>query len=165
MLLSAALFGDDFPAVNVTTPDRQIEADNQNLIIDMVRTSTMIEATRAAITADYASYEDAVAMRKALVETFDFVMDGIGAQSKNDELYQIMNDVRQYAMNTMVTKGANLPVLRTLIVPVDTMPALNYAQYVYGDITRDAEIVARNPVVMRHPGFPLGGRELKVLSE
>jgi prophage DNA circulation protein len=165
LITAATTFGADFATVSITTPDRQIEADNQNLIIDTGRAALMIEATRAALTADYASYEDAASMRLTLIEAFDFVMDGIGAQSKNDELYQVINDVRQYAMDTMIAKGANLPVQRTLIVPGDVTPSLVYAQRVYKDITRDAEIAARNPIVMRHPGFPLGGRELKVLSE
>lgn len=163
--LSMITFGSNFPDVVVSTEDRQTELDNQKMIIDTVRSASMVEAIRSAIAVEYASYEDAVAMRDKLVEAFDYVMTGIGENSKNDTLYQTMSDLRQYSIDVMVFKGANLPVLRSLTVPVDPVPSLAYAQMLYKDISRDAEIVARNPSVMRHPGFPSGGKQLVVLSE
>lgn len=163
--LSMTTFGASFSTAAATTPDEQIVLNNQNIIVDTVRSSAMIEAVRSALTAEYGSYDEAVAMRDKLVAAFDYVMLGISQNSKDDEMYQAMADLKQYAADTMVFKGADLPTLRSLTVPVDIVPSLAYAQMLYADLSREAEIIAHNPVVMRHPGFPLGGEELKVLSE
>lgn len=163
--LSLASFGASLPSPSTTTSDGVIVASNQNILVDVVRASSVVEAVRAAVAVEYVSYNDAVNMREQLVAAFDAVLLGIGENSKDDELYQIVDDMKQYAVSTIIAKGANLPVIRSLVVPPDPMPSLAYANRLYDDLGRDAEIVARNPVVMRHPGFPLGGQELKVLSE
>lgn len=163
--LSMITFGADFPAIEITTPDAQVKQDNQNIIIDTVRCTSLTEAVRSALAAEYASYDDAVAMRDRLMAAFDYVMTGIGQNSQNDELYRLMDDLKKYAAGMMITKGANLPVLRSLSVPADPVPSLVYAQSLYGDLGREQEIIDRNPLAMRHPGLPAGGQELKVLSE
>lgn len=164
-LSMATTFGTDSAAITATTPDRQTELDNRNIVVDVVRCCSLAEAVRSALSMEYASYEDAVAVRNLLASAFDFVADGISENSRNDDLYQLLDDLRQFALDGMVGKGANLPAVVTYTVPVDQPPSLVYAQMLYRDIGREQEIIDRNVTVMRHPGFPLGGESLKVLGE
>ena len=50
-------------------------------------------------------------------------------------------------------------------MPADPKPSVIYAYQFYDDLGREQELISRNPVVMLHPGFPLGGEQLEAASE
>jgi len=168
-LITAALsltnYGDDFPDISLTIPERQQQLDNQNAMIDMVRCSGLTQAVRAAIHADYRSYEDAMTMLNTLLAAFDSVLNYIGANSKNDELFSLINGLKPVMIKAMLEKGANLPIMRNIEITPDAQPALVLAYNIYDDNDREQEIIDRNYIAMLHPGFPKGGEIIKVLSE
>jgi prophage DNA circulation protein len=163
--LAALTFGSSFSPVIQSAPARVVQAKNQAMIIDTVRASFLIEASRAAMLSSYYSYEDAQDMRTRLSNAYLYVMSGIGGGSGDDTLYSTLEDMKQLTLDWMQAAGADLPRLRTITTTGDTVPTLVYAKSLYNDISREAEIMNRNPVVMRHPGFPLGGEDVLVLSE
>lgn len=163
--LSLTTYGDDFPDIAITIPERQQQLDNQNAMIDMIRCSGLTQAVRAAIHADYRSYEDAIAMLNILLATFDSVLNYIGANSKNDELFSLISGLKPVMVKAMLEKGANLPIMRNVEITPDAQPALVLAYNIYDDNDREQEIIDRNYAAMLHPGFPKGGEIIKVLSE
>ena len=163
--LGLITFGDDFVAVAETTESREQELINQNALIDAVRCGGIIAAVRAAAYANYGSVENAASMLAKLIAAIDTVMNSIGANSQNDVLYELLRELKAIITRIMIDKGANLPATKTLMLPQDPQPTLVLAQSLYGDITREQEIQDMNPIETRHPGFPLGGNELRVLSE
>ncbi|WP_035597779.1 hypothetical protein, partial [Halomonas salina] len=69
--------------------------------------------------------------------------------------------LRAAAVTDLRRRGTALPELATH-TPAAPLPALVIAQRLYGDATRDAEIVRRNRI--RHPGR-VPADPLEVLSE
>jgi len=63
----------------------------------------------------------------------------------------------------ITARGADLPRLVAISMPA-TLPALVVAYLAFGDATRAAEIVARNAIIIRHPGFVPGGIPLEALA-
>lgn len=163
--LSLTTYGDNFPNIAITIPERQQQLDNQNAMIDMIRCSGLTQAVRAAIHADYRSYEDAMSILNTLLLAFNGVLDYIGANSKNDELFSLMNGLKPVMIKAMLAKGANLPIMRNVEITPDAQSALVLAYNLYDDNNREQEIIDRNYNVMLHPGFPKGGETIKVLSE
>lgn len=150
-------FGSDEDAVPLTTTTRQQQADNQAALHDLVQRTAAIEAARAAASLEYDSNDDAVAVRDSIAEQLDALM-----ADASDDVYAALSDVHAAMVRDITTRGANLARIVSY-TPGTTLPALVVAYSLYGDATRDAEIVARNR--LRHPGFVRGGQPLEVLAD
>lgn len=148
-----------------TTDTREQQKTNRDAMIDLVRGLALLEAMNVAINADYGSREEAQDTLDRVMRAFDNVLDEIGDNSKNDEVFQTLLEVKPFFVNAMERKGASLPATSTVEVPAEPYPTLTIAYDLYGDLGRENEIIARNPVDIIHPGFPAGGVELEVSSE
>ncbi|MGE4406038.1 DNA circularization protein [Pseudomonas sp.] len=145
------------PEISRTTASRVRQADNQQALQGLVQRSAVIEAARSAATVDFASYDDAAALRLELADRLDAEMD-----TADDETYRVLTDLRVALVRDLNARSANLArVVR--YTPTLTLPALVVAYRLYDDAGRDGEIAARNSI--RHPGFVTGGRELEVLTD
>jgi prophage DNA circulation protein len=163
--LSLNVFGTDYSIGSLLTDSQKQELINRNAMIDAMRCGGIIEAVRAASYAEYGSAESALAMLDKLNTAIDSCMDNIGENSQNDTLYDTMRGLKPIVTSVMINKGANLPATKIVELSSDPKPSLVLAEVLYGDITREQEIIDMNPMVTRHPGFPLAGSELRVLSE
>lgn len=107
---------------------------------------------------------DALRVRDALTAAIDAeqlqvsVIDGLPI---DDALYAVLADLRQAVMADLSVTVGRLPLLKAY-TPGATLPALVIAHQLYGDATRDAQIVALNNI--RHPGFVPGGDAIEVLA-
>ena len=106
---------------------------------------------------EYASLDDAVTLRDELLDAIDKQINEPMAQ----ELYAAFADMRAAVVTDLRTRGMQLPRL-TEHTPQTTLPALVVAHQLYGDATREAELVERNNIL--HPGFIQGGQSLEVLA-
>ncbi len=79
-----------------------------------------------------------------------------------DDLFVAMTDLRAALDAHLATLVASLPRVQQY-TPSEAMPALLLAFQLYGDPTRDLEIVGRNRV--RDPNFMRGGEPLEVLID
>lgn len=79
----------------------------------------------------------------------------------SDDLYVAMTDLRAALDAHLASLSASLPTIQ-IYIPAATMPALLLAFNLYGDPTRDLEIVGRNRVP--DPNFLVGGEPLEVLQ-
>lgn len=111
---------------------------------------------RAAATADitWNTYDDAVATRDTVSAELAARMDVAG-----DAAYRTITTVRAAAVRDITARGADLARLAD-VVPVTTEPALVVAHRLYGDASREVDVVGRSAA--RHPGFLPGGVALKV---
>lgn len=164
--LYEALFdaGSTSPPVPQTTANRRAQARNVGALHGLTRQTAVIEAARQAALADYASRNDALAIADRLLAGIDAQMeatDPVSGAPIDDALYQSLAVLRTAVSSDLRSRGARLPDLMNY-TPATTLPALVLAHQLYGDATRDAEIVARNKI--RHPGFVTGGQALEVLS-
>jgi len=150
--------GDDATPVPTTTPNRQKQSDNITAVHRLVQQAAVSSACLMSASMQYDSLDDAVAVRDVLLDAID---DQIN-QSMSDELYSAFTDMRAAVVTDLRERGMQLPRLAGH-TPLATSPALVIAHQLYGDATREAEIVARNKII--HPGFIPAGESLEVLTD
>ena len=156
------------PAPAATTPSRRVQAANRTAVESLVRRATVIEAARASARLDFKApvtpgapritYQQAIAIREQLADALEDE-----AATASVAVFNALMDLRAAVVRDITARGADLPRLVTISMPA-TLPALVVAYRSFGDATREAEIVARNPIIVRHPGFVPGGVALEVLA-
>ncbi|MGE4528581.1 MAG: DNA circularization protein [Rhodospirillaceae bacterium] len=151
-------YGADFAEIAATTTARRQAAVNRALMIALVRTLAAIEAALAAAEIDFTVYDDAVAVRQALGDALDAQM-----LTADDDTYATLSALRAAVIRDVTERGANLAKLAEVTLSA-TLPALVVAYQLYGDASREGDVIDRNPSV-RHPGFVPGGEALKVPNE
>lgn len=115
-------------------------------VIELFGTSLPLESASAAVEA---------------LTTLGELADNILQDTEtSDDLYVAMTDLRAGLDAHLATLSASLPQVQ-VFTPTTTMPALLLAFNLYGDPTRDLEIVGRNNV--GDPNFVPGGEPLEVL--
>jgi len=150
------LFGYQPSAVSRTTSSRIQQANNRTAVDSLVRQTAVIEAARATSSIEFESQDQAVTIR-------DTVIDAINTEqlTASDDVFVALSDLRTAVVNDINTRAVDLSKLVNY-TPQSTVPAAVLAYRLYGDATRDEEIVTRNNIA--HPGFLLGGRKLEVLT-
>ena len=156
------------PRPPVTTPVRRAQTANRTAVESLVRRATVIEAARASARLDFKApvtpgapritYQQAIAIREQLADALEDE-----AATASVAVFNALMDLRAAVVRDITARGADLPRLVTISMPA-TLPALVVAYRSFGDATREAEIVARNPIIVRHPGFVPGGVALEVLA-
>jgi prophage DNA circulation protein len=139
-----------------TTSRRVQEQANFDAVQRMVQRLAVIRAAELALDATYDSYDAAVAARDALTVCLDEQAD-VAA----DDTYPSLLQLRADLVKAIPGENTDLPRLLAY-TPQDTVPSLVLAHLLYGDVTLEADLLARNRV--RHPGFVMGGQPLEVLS-
>ncbi len=148
--------GSNTPSVLVTTANRQQQVDNIAALHTLVRGAAVAEAARVSLKINFVSSNDALSVRDRILAALDEQID-----SAPDVIYQTMVDLRVAIAKDLFIRGARLPEI-THYTPRAVLPALVLAYQVFGDASRDGEIISRNNV--SHPGFVSGGVALEVLS-
>ena len=139
-----------------TTPTNLQIAANQQALQLTVRAASAMAGARIIAGTDYASSDDAIADRDALLAAIERVQAVAG-----DELFSAMQSIRVALIDDIEARAASLARLATY-TPSRTEPATVIAYRLYGNADRDAEIVTRNRIV--HPLFVPGGVQLEVRS-
>ena len=151
------LFGYQPNKVVRSTPSRIQQDNNRTAVTSLVRRAGVIEAARATSSIEFDSQDQAVAIR-------DIVIDAINNEqlTASDDVFVALTDLRTAVVNDINTRAVDLSKV-VAYTPKATMPAVVLAYRLYGDATRDQEIVARNSI--SHPGFVRGGQALEVLTD
>lgn len=150
-------YGTTLPTLPRTTPARIRQADNQEALAALTRRAAVIEAARASSAIAFDSYNQAVTVRDELAERLD-----VEAETASEPVYGALTALRIAVARDITARGADLARVSEARLPV-TLPALVAAYRIYGDATRDAELISRNAGIVRHPGFVPGGRPLEIL--
>lgn len=142
------------PPVRVTTSTRQTQSDCQDALIAL--TERVALACNCELAAGFAfdSYQAAESEREQLLRELDDKAD-----TAPDVVYYELVNVRTQLAKALPAPG--LPEIQTVQVRT-TVPAIVEAYRLYGDASKESDIVSRNGI--RHPGFIAGGSEIEVLS-
>lgn len=162
----------------LTTDQRRRQAQATHALRELVRTSAVCEAARAASTADFSpapataagpgvptSSDDVLRVRDDLLTALDArraATDPVTGEPIGNELFDALRGLRAAIVADLHLRAARLPQL-TAYTPKATLPARLIAWQIYGDAARAEEIVARNKI--RHPLFVPGGATLEVLTD
>lgn len=141
---------------SVITPTVERELVNEAAVQDLARGLVAVEASRAASLIAFSSYDQAIKLRDRIATAIDAVLP-----TADDELYAALVLLRSALVEHLNAAAFALPQIVTFTPPV-TLPGLVLAHRLYGDATREDEILKRNAV--RHPGFVSGGQPLQVVS-
>ncbi len=147
-------FGDDIVDPVGDSPQTLQKLANQQLLVRLVRVTAVAEACRAVGVLEFDSQNHAEEVRDTLADAIEELCLDAG-----DDLFAALTDLRATLFDHVT--DLSLPGLSTY-TPNQSLPALIVAHLLYGDATRDQEIVERNNVA--HPGSIQGGTELEVLS-
>lgn len=156
ILRGGSAFGSGYSTPAQNTPQQRQRAANQRLLVQATRISFLISATRTVARVGVES--------STMAETvFTLVNDAVVSlrADVDDNTYRSLANLRAAIGAHMRVAAADLPAT-TSYTPNGTVPALLLAHTLYGDATREAEIVERNGIA--HPGFVRGGGPLEVLS-
>lgn len=137
------------------TASRTEQVNMQSALLDLVQGATVIAAAQASSLVTYFDQQQATQVQDAFLEAI--------AQTQlqaSDTVYQALEQVRVDLIKDLGSRGAGLPSV-TQVVPQQTLPALVQAYQLYGDSTRDSELVDRN--LLQHPGFIPAGEPLEVV--
>ncbi|MDY0882310.1 DNA circularization protein [Dongia soli] len=141
------------------TAMRDREAANAAAITALVREVAVAEQARAATSRPLSSYQEAVAVRDALVADLEEVIVGAGDRG-DDNAYLALTGLQATVTEDLTQRGANLK----RIVFTETgrsLPSLVVAHRLYQDIDRESDLIGRNP--SPHPGWMK--RRLETLSQ
>jgi hypothetical protein len=151
------LFGSAPQAVNRTTPSRIQQDDNRTALVALTRRTAIIEAARSSALIDFNNRTEALNTRDAVVAAIETEQ-----LTASDEVFNTLADLRTAVVNDIDTRANDLALLIT-VTPQATLPATILAYRIYGDASRDAEIISRNNIA--HPLFVAGGQPLQVLTD
>lgn len=142
-----------------TTPARTQEAENLDAMTTLFRRACLIEAARIAGTdIAYPSLEDATEQQRDLCGKLDEQ-----CEIADDAAYGDLMQLRASIIETVPGEDTDIPRLLTYR-PIITQSSLVIAYRLYGieGAALEADLIARNSI--HHPGFIIGGTELRVLS-
>jgi|Deesub1362A_J573_1020465.scaffolds.fasta_scaffold00715_17 prophage DNA circulation protein len=144
-----------------TTATRQTQADNKEAFQQTVRRLALTHGIQAAMDQTYASQREATQARDRLIEIIDDLM-AAAAETGDDHAFEALREL----LVAVERAFAQMQAPRTVQVelPPSITPALVLAYDRYQDITREADILARNPQVF-HPGFLPAGEPLEVVAD
>jgi len=147
---------ESFPTVDETTAQRSKQAGNQDAMIALVRSLFVIEACRALANTPLVSFDQGVAARDEVTDALDTL-----AETADDESYYAIVELRAAISEHLSNASAELPRIIEF-TPAASIPALAIAHNIYGDSTRDQDIIDRN--LIRNPCIVPGYVTLEVLS-
>jgi len=141
------------------TPNRAMQAKNQEVLRAVVERTAVIEACRMTPYMPLESRTEAVTVRDTLTEHLDRL-----AESAPARLYKRLEELRAAVVADLTRRGPELSRVGSY-TPKVTRPALVLAYELYRDIgldgSRATELAARNHIA--HPGFMPGGQTLEVM--
>jgi prophage DNA circulation protein len=155
-LLTAYGFAPSSSRPPSTTATRRQEQANWDALVRLFRTLAVVQAARLATAERFDSYDAAVAVRDAIGDRLDEQ-----AELADDEGYAALLQLRADLVRAVPGEESDLPRL-VRHTPAYTVPSLVLAHQLYGDVSLEADLVARNRVA--RPGFVPGGVELEVLA-
>jgi prophage DNA circulation protein len=152
-----SVFGDDLTAVPEMTPTREIQAQNQAAFIAMVKATVAIATCQAVVKIPFASADKVTSVRDELSDALDDLIE-----TADDTTYGPLVDLRVAMIEHLNALASDLPRVVDY-TPTATLPALVIAQLLYGDATRETEIIERNG--LRNPCLVSAGVPIEVLSD
>jgi len=148
----------DDPAPAITPSRKQVQ-NNQRALNQLVQGMALVETLRLSSAVAFASFEDAISVRVQLLERLDVLELAVA-----DDVFLNVQSLRSVFSQAVPSPDQSLPRIIEY-VPKQTLPALVIAYEVYGDATRESEIINRNKNKIAHPGFVPAEQALEVLVD
>lgn len=140
-----------------TTPHRLQEQASFDATHRLNQRLALAKAAQLAGVTEFVSYDDAVTTRAKITALIDDQAEIVA-----DDVYPVLLQLRADLVRAV--PGDALELARLVgYTPSATVPSLVLAHRLYGNLSMEADLLARNRV--RHPAFIRGGVALEVLSD
>ena len=124
--------------IDTSTPTLETETRNLRAIDALFRATAIASFGKVVVDLPWTSYQEAAAAQERVVEWIQDVEAYVP-----DDVYQSLQDLRVAIATWLASVASSLPYLRTYSPP-ETSCAILIAHQLYGDATRESEIVGRN---------------------
>jgi len=141
----------------VITPSRKQAQNNQRALNQLVQGMALVETLRLSSGVAFDSFEDAISVRVQLLARVDAL-----ELEAADDVFLTLQAMRSAFSQALPSPDQSLPRI-VEYVPTQTLPALVIAYDVYGDATRESDIINRNKNKIAHPGFVSAEQALEIL--
>jgi len=131
-------YGDDFDPVTRGSEEGDREADNQDALIELMRIGLLMSAARSALVTPPDNRSQARTARNAFVDSIREAQ-----LTSDDNTYQELASLSADLVTFYDGVAGTLPEVGTF-TPGRPMPAVLAAHVLYGDATRETEIIQRN---------------------
>ena len=129
-------------------------------IIDYVRRISLVVAASLSVEISFTSRLEARLSLERVLDNLDLLAHQ--ASSKKDtSSFELLVELKTMLIASFEQKELNAKKVSKFDVPPSALPAMVLAYQLYGDITREQEILKMNPQVF-HPGFLPAGTTLEV---
>jgi len=160
------IFNKEEPAYPSTrTPQGRQAANSKQALVTLTKRVAICESAKTATTTNFATSNDALRVQQDLATALENQIEQeniVDGSPVADEMYFSLTELRAVVIRDLRTRSAQLPKIKQH-TPLTTLPALVVAHQVYGDATRESELVTRNNIP--HAGFVQGGHSLEILSD
>jgi len=156
-LKAVSTIGDAFPELVGDTPSKNRQRRNQEILVDNIEAAGIAESVNVIATLDLDTEDLAAEVFEAVKTAIDRVLERDTADA---EILRQLRRLRVTFYDHIRRIVFDLSGLGEY-TPATTMCAQLISYKLYGDATRDSEIVSRNTTI-EHPGFVQGGVEIAV---
>jgi prophage DNA circulation protein len=139
------------------TPTRQREAKNKFVFENFMKTNATLNAIKVASTIQFESDEEVVEARDKLVSQLEEQI----LITEDDTVFQTLSEVKAQLVKVLPDIDNQLPNIQT-IKPVATTSAIALSYDLFENVDSESDLIKRNKI--QHPGFVVGGVELKVID-
>lgn len=139
----------------------------QTVLYNTINFFTYTTIIQIAIKISFGNKEEMLGTLQKIVDGMDAFLDALGRQSadmKNDDIFTAMQDIRAEFILAMNGLNQDLVQVTSYTTTQDPPPVLVLAYDWYENIYRDQEIIDLNHPLIRHPGFPPQGVDIKMLA-
>ena len=144
------------PTISTSTNSGTIEQQGVDALYRMIRLNLLYTFASLITDLPFESRQQAIALRTEYIATIDPIVEELFG-TEYEAVYNLNPSVGLFLEEV----AATLPNIASF-TPSDALPSLVLAQMIYGDATRENEIVLRNSIT--HPGFVPEGEPLEILS-
>lgn len=148
-LAGFAAWGNNLPAIALTTPQRIREAVDQTAFVTLVQGSAVAALAQLYANTQFASAADAEAARSQLMDLVD-TQATVAADAGDDVAFAGWMNVTRASATDLTARAQALPLILNYTL-ASNLPAIALAQRIYQDGSRGGELVARNRAP--HPLF------------
>lgn len=147
-----------------TTAMRVRQFNNRAALVSLVRRAAVAEACKAAVRADYDSYDQAAETRDKVAAALDDLITQAGDVG-DDDAYRALVKLRAAIVPALADLGTDLARVVSRATPPGPLPALVLAYDLYENVTREAELLGRNAGAIGNPVILPQGEAIEVLSD
>jgi prophage DNA circulation protein len=162
--------------ITVTSENSALAYANQLYLTALFRANAVANATMIAVRGLYDSYDEAEQMLNLISNAIDDLVEYLGDLAgdptipnqgvtySNDETYSKLKELKPVFVKAMLDLGATLAMSKDYRVKPDVENTLTLAYNQYEDLGRSNEIIRQNPLLIPHPGFLPGGKDIRILT-